>query len=76
MDKIPDRIKEIVYEHFTVEEGGQYAFAKELGFTQSAVNGWCVGRQMPSALALICISQKYGVSVDWILGLSDVKEVR
>ena len=33
------------------------------------------GKQLPTADTLVMISKKYGVSVDWILGIKEDKEI-
>ena len=74
MAEIQQRIREVVYE--MCPERGQNEFAEKLGFSQSTVNSWCIGRTMPNSFALICIAQACNVSTDWLLGLSDKKELR
>lgn len=48
------------------------AFAKALGYSQQTVNYWLNGKRVPDAPNLIEISKKMDVSMDWLLGLSDV----
>lgn len=48
-------------------------FADALGFSQQTVNYYINGKRVPDAANLIIISQKMGVSVDWLLGLSEVE---
>lgn len=51
-------------------------FAVEIDVDPVTVNSWerCIA--MPSALSLIKISDVYGVSTDWLLGLTTRKELR
>ena len=48
-------------------------FADFLGISRQTVGFYCNGDRVPDALTLIKISQKCGVSADWLLGLSDYK---
>ena len=68
------RIREVVYDMYP--KGGQVEFAVDLGFPQSTVNSWCTGRTKPNSFALVCIADFCNVSIDWLLGLSDKKELR
>ena len=52
------------------------AAAKELGVTQPALSGWESERKAPSIEALIRMSKFYGVSTDFLLGLSSEADPR
>ena len=39
---------------------------------RQAVGQWCLGRTVPDVLALGKIAEKYQVSADWLLGLSEI----
>lgn len=52
----------------------QSAFAKKINTTQSNVCKMLQGTP-PSAATLKSMSEKYNVSVDWLLGLSEKKEI-
>lgn len=53
----------------------QIETAKKLHTTQSNVSKWINGQSVPPTEIIYDISQCYRVSVDWILGLSDKKDV-
>lgn len=53
----------------------QIETAEKLHTTQSNVSKWINGQSMPPTEMIYTISQGYRVSVDWILGLSDKKDV-
>lgn len=48
--------------------------ACRLNVEQGTVSKWKKGRQIPSPETLVMIADMYDVSLDWIFGLSDVKE--
>jgi DNA-binding XRE family transcriptional regulator len=47
------------------------AVAKQLGLTREGYGRLERGRVMPRADVLLCLGRFFGVSVDWLLGLSD-----
>jgi len=47
------------------------AFARQVGLKQAALDRYSKGINSPAADALVTISSKCGVSVDWLLGLTD-----
>lgn len=49
--------------------------AAELAVTTKAIQSWTAGRNLPNGAVLIRICRYLGVSADWLLGLSDVREV-
>ncbi|MGN1042474.1 MAG: helix-turn-helix domain-containing protein [Christensenellales bacterium] len=49
----------------------QYALAKEIRVSQSAVAKWELGKTEPTASALISLSKYFKVSADYLLGLED-----
>ena len=53
----------------------QEVTARKLHTTQGNVSKWIKGQQVPTTDFLLEISKAYGVSVDWILGLSDERDV-
>ena len=53
----------------------QRKLAGELHMTQGNVSKMLKTEQMPQLDAIYYISEKYGVSADWLLGLSEVKEI-
>lgn len=52
----------------------QETTANRLNVEQGTVSKWKTGRQIPNPETLVMIADMYDVSLDWILGLSDVKE--
>ncbi len=69
-DRLPiftERFRELQGERSNTE------FADFLGISRQTVGFYCNGDRVPDALTLIKISQKCGVSADWLLGLSDYK---
>ncbi len=53
----------------------QEVTARKLNTTQGNVSKWITGQQMPTSDFLIEIAKAYDVSIDWLLGLSEVKDV-
>lgn len=50
---------------------GQNALAKELDISNASVSYWETGKQMPTAEAIYKIAQYFGVSADYLLGITD-----
>lgn len=48
-------------------------FAQDIGISRNTVNFWLTGQRIPDAGSLKTIAQKCAVSVDWILGLTDIR---
>ena len=48
--------------------------ANKLNVLQGTVSKWKTGKQIPNPETLVMIAELYDVSLDWLLGLSDVKE--
>lgn len=48
--------------------------ASRLNVLQGTVSKWKTGKQIPNPETLVMIADMYDVSLDWLLGLSDVKE--
>ena len=53
----------------------QEAFAEKIGFSQASIHR-VLSKGSPSLAMLTAIATTYHVSVDWLLGLSDAKEIR
>ena len=69
-DRLPiftERFRELQGERSNTE------FADFLGISRQTVGFYCNGDRVPDALTLVKISQKCGVSTDWILGLTKDK---
>lgn len=64
---IASRIKEI-----RLTNGlSQSAFGKKLTVSQDTVSLWEKGKSVPTTEFVVLIAQEFGVSADYILGLSD-----
>ncbi|GHU99605.1 hypothetical protein FACS1894211_05300 [Clostridia bacterium] len=50
---------------------GQNKLATDLDLSNASISYWENGLQEPSASALLKLAQYFGVSADYILGLSD-----
>lgn len=51
----------------------QTDFAKKIGFSRTAISAWEIGRNEPSNEDTIKIADFFGVSVDYIIGNSDIR---
>lgn len=69
MDIIKARLKE------AVGQDSQETVGKKLDMTQGNVSKLLSGSQQPTLETIYHVSEIYGVSVDWLLGLSDKKEI-
>ena len=49
----------------------QADLGKKLGLTRAAVNAWEMGISVPSTTYIIELSKMFGVSTDYLLGMSD-----
>lgn len=49
----------------------QTELAKATGLSQSAITAWEVGTNYPAATAIVVLAEYFGVSADYLLGLSD-----
>ncbi len=68
-DKLTSRLSE------TFGRDTQDITAQKLNTTQGNVSKWINGLQVPTTDMLFNISKAYNVSVDWLLGISDEKEI-
>lgn len=61
-----ERLKEL-----RIEKGvGQNKLAKDLGLSNASISYWENGKQEPSASAVYKLSVYFGVSADYLLGLT------
>ena len=67
---LPTNLRSLLDEHHTTIT----ALAKELGITRQAVGQYCDGSGQPNAEKLSIIAQYFNVSVDWLLGLTPVRD--
>lgn len=69
-DPLPTNLRTLLDEtHTTIT-----SLAKELGITRQAVGQYCDGSGQPNAEKLAIIAQHFNVSVDWLLGLTPVRD--
>ena len=56
-----------------IDESGKsdYVIKKDLGFTNSVISGWRIGRAKPSADAIVKLAVYFNVSTDYLLGLTN-----
>lgn len=66
-----DSFEEILKEFLILHNLTQTAFASELGIHQSQVSEWLKGKAKPGYDMLKRMSQAFGVSADYFLGLTD-----
>ena len=84
MERVKQEIRAVLTENLKElikQAGNVTAFAKSIGVSRDSVNNWLSGKSDIRLNDLVSISQKYDVSVDYLLGLSrhptleqDVKE--
>ena len=55
----------------TEKNVGQNLLAKELEISNASISYWENGKQEPSAQAIFKLANYFGVSTDYILGLTD-----
>lgn len=65
--EFPKRLKELRMERNI----SQLQLARETKISQSAIAKWELGKTEPTASALIVLSEYFGESVDFLLGLVD-----
>lgn len=53
------------------EGQSQEEFAKRLGLSQQQITRWETGKWTPQADALVTIAQSLGITVDYLLGMTD-----
>ena len=61
-----------------LEETGltQYEMANQIGISPHLIGSWTNKYMFPSAQTIINICNAFNVSADWLLGLSDERELR
>ena len=64
------RLKKLREEHGLSQEG----LGLRLNVSQSTVSAYEVGERTPDLETLIAIAQFFGVSLDYLVGLSDMKQ--
>ena len=73
MSKLRDILPERLTELFQDET--QTATANRLNTGQATVSKWKNGTIIPPTETLIMIAERYRISMDWLLGLSDKREI-
>ena len=63
----PDRLQELLRENKT----SQRQLALKIGVTSATVSAWCRGLKQPTADNIAAVARIFGVSADYLLGLSD-----
>jgi len=53
----------------------QAQLARQLGITRSSVNAWEMGVTMPSVQTLVQLSDFFGVSADYLIGVSHGRSI-
>lgn len=67
MEKFIERLKELRLE----KQLSQIQLAKATGLGKSAIGVWELGQRIPNALAIITLAKFFGVTTDYLLGVSD-----
>ena len=67
LEGLPDRLRTLIFESGDSFKG----FAHVLGIYPSYVHKWVNGEAIPTARYLCAICRYYGVTADWLLGLTD-----
>ena len=52
----------------------QKEFAEKIGYTRTAVSAWEIGRNEPSNNDTIKLAEYFGVTTDYLLGKSDLRD--
>lgn len=65
--KFPMRLNTLLAEN----DVSQVALAKVIGRERKCVSNWIHGVGIPNAAMIVRLSRLFGVSSDWLLGLSD-----
>ena len=67
MEKFADRLKELRFE----KEITQMQLSKETGLSAGAIEFWETKKRIPNAMAIIILAKYFGVTTDYLLGVSD-----
>ena len=66
---IAQRLKQLREENSIMQK----ELAEKIGATAASVNEWEKGKHTPGASYVATICRTFGVSADWLLGLSEIK---
>lgn len=67
MKDFATRLKELRIE----KELSQVQLAKETGLSRSVIGYWESGKKHPTSTAIIILAKYFGVTTDYLLGVSD-----
>lgn len=67
MKKFMERLKDLRSE----KNLSQMQLAKETGLSAGAIGFWETGKRVPNALAIITLAKYFGVTTDYLLGVTD-----
>ena len=54
----------------------QEELAQKIGYTRTAISAWEIGRNEPSNADTIKLAEYFGVSTDYLLGKSDIRNLK
>ncbi len=66
-NKLPERLNELLRDRNI----SQRKLAKAIEVTSATVSAWCRGIKQPTADNILALSKFFGVSADYLLGLTD-----
>ena len=66
--------QERLNELFDKDSRNDTAIAESLGVSKQAISAWRSGRRSPKKTMLVKISEKYNVSLEWLMGFDVEKE--
>lgn len=67
MEKFTERLKELRLEKGITQD----KLAEETGLSQAALARWENGLRSPAAYALVILAKYFGVTTDYLLGVTD-----
>lgn len=67
------RFKELITETAPLQDIADKLSEDGYTVTRQSISNWLAGETLPQTSQLIRISKTFGVSVDWLLGISDVR---
>ena len=53
----------------------QEELAQKIGYTRTAISAWEIGRNEPSNADIIKLAEYFGVSTDYLLGKTDIRNI-
>ena len=70
-DSLPTRLRELMQ----LDNVSQKQLAEALGITRQSISQYCDGSSQPALNKLVSIADYFGVSIDYLLGRSDVRAI-